>query len=252
MMRRYRLLLFGIAAYLLFLLILFPATTAWSLFVSEKLPLQLGGISGSVWEGSATQATWRGRPLGALHWDLQFLPLLLGKLGADFSLQFQNGYMQGEVEVPMSFGSLSLAELKGQLPVVKAMSFAPPLPVTLAGTVSLDIPKLELDQATSALNVSGRINWHGAEVLSPKAFKMGNLQADIATDEKGGVAAQLKDLGGPLQLDAQLRFMSDRNYKLSGTVAAAGDAEPSLQQALNWLGKTDRDGRYHLDLDGQL
>jgi general secretion pathway protein N len=254
MMRHYRLVLVGGAAYLLFLLMLFPAATAWSWFAPQGLPLQLHGLSGSVWKGSSGQTTWKGQPIGSLHWDLQLLPLLLGKLGADFSVQTEQGYLQGEAKVPLTTGPIHLSDMTGQLPLAELMRFAPsmPIPVAVGGTVTLNISQLEFDPTTNTTNATGRANWQGAEVLSPQAFKMGNLQADISTDENGVLAAQLKDLGGPLQLDAILQLKPDQSYSLSGTVAAAKGAEASLQQALSWLGKADGAGKHRLNLNGRL
>ncbi len=253
-MRRYRLPILGIAAYLIFLLMLFPASTAWVWFSPKGSPLQLQGISGSIWQGDAAAASWRGQAIGTLHWDLKLLPLLLGKLGAGFSLQSAQGYLQGEARAPLAFGSIQLADLKGQFPLAEIMPLMPrmPIPVGLAGTASLDIPQLGVDLATLAVYAEGRLNWHGAEVLSPQAFKMGNLQADITTDDKGVVAAQLKDMGGSLKLEAQFQLRPDRSYSLSGTVATGAGAEASLQQALAWLGKADAGGKHRLNLNGKL
>lgn len=253
-MPRYRLAILGIAAYLLFLLTLFPASTAWSWFSPKGSPLQLQGISGSVWQGDAAAASWRGQSIGTLHWDLKLLPLFLGKLGAGFSLQSAQGYLQGEARAPLGFGSVQLSGLKGQFPLAEIMPLMPrmPIPVGLAGTASLDISQLQVDLGTLAAHAEGRLNWHGAEVLSPQAFKMGNLQADLTTDDKGVLAAQLKDIGGPLKLDGQFQLRPDRSYSLSGTVAAADGAEASLQQALAWLGQADAGGKHRLNLNGRL
>lgn len=253
-MSRFRLITLGGVAYLLFLLMLFPAATAWSWFAPKGLPLQLQGINGSIWQGSASQTSWKGQPLGTLHWDLQVLPLMLGKLGAGFSIQTPQGYLQGEVTAPLTSGPIRLSEMSGQLPLAELMRFAPsmPIPVAVAGTATLNISQLEFDPVTRAVGATGRANWQSAEVLSPQAFKMGNLQADISTDGEGVVVAQLKDLGGPLQLDAQFQIKPDQTYHLSGTVAAANSAEASLQQALAWLGQADANGRHRLNLNGKL
>ncbi len=253
-MRRYRLLLLGVATYLLFLLMLFPAATAWSWFVPKGVPLQLQGISGSIWQGKAAQSSWNRQPLGSLSWDLQLLPLFMGSLGVDFSLQTAQGYLEGDGDIGLGSGAIQLDDLSGQLPVSELMRFAPPMPIPVAvsGTVSLAISQLELNPASDAIRVTGRINWHSAEVLSPQTFKMGNLQADINTDVKGVVAAQLKDLDGPLKLNALLQLNPDRSYSLSGSVAASRDADASLQQALTWLGKADGSGKHQLNLKGRL
>lgn len=253
-MRRYRLLLLGVVTYLLFLLMLFPAATAWSWFAPKGVPLQLQGISGSIWQGKAAQSLWNRQPLGSLSWDLQLLPLFLGSLGVDFSLQTAQGVLEGDADIGLGSGVIQLSDFTGQLPVSELMRFVPPMPIPVAvnGTVTLDIQQLELNPASNTVHATGRINWHSAEVLSPQAFKMGNLQADISTDEKGVLAAQLKDLGGPLQLDALFTLNADRSYALSGSVAAAREAEASLTQALGWLGKVDGSGKHRLNLNGKL
>jgi len=253
-MRRYRLLLLGVAAYLLFLLVLFPASAAYSLLGPSAAvsQLQLEGIGGSLWAGRVNSIVWNGRNIGSLSWDLKLLSLLGGNLRSDFSLQTANGYLQGEVAVPFSADKARFESLSGQLPLAELQALLPYSLVTVDGSASLAFKELVLDAAGRPIEANGRINWQHAAVLAPQAFSMGDLQADITTDEKGVLAAKLKDMGGPLQLDAQLQLRPDHNYSLSGTVAAAKDAEASLSQALSWLGKAGAGGKYRLNLSGRL
>ena len=61
----------GIALYLVFLVALFPASLAWKLAPQPlKQQMQLSGLQGSIWNGSASSLVMNRNDLGRLKWNL--------------------------------------------------------------------------------------------------------------------------------------------------------------------------------------
>lgn len=246
----------GLVAYAVSLLWLFPAPFAWSFVeptLKQQLPqLAVSGVSGRLWQGDVAEVSFNNIPVGRLHWSVSPLSLLSGKVNAPLSLQLQQGYLQGRVSMPYDQSALNLSAMKGQLPVTQLQGLFAYYPVSVDGTLAVDISEAAVDGKGKVTGLSGRINWLGAEVVAPQALLLGDLQAELEADEAGRITAQLSDRGGPLSLDAQFVLQPQGSYTLSGTVAAGDGASEELRQALGWLGKPDQRGRYRLNWRGRL
>ena len=76
--------LFGLIAYVVFLLATMPAGFAYGYwkksFGGDKVPVALNDIEGSVWSARADKAVIKGQQFNALTWNINFLTLLLGIL----------------------------------------------------------------------------------------------------------------------------------------------------------------------------
>lgn len=248
--------LLGLVAYGFFLLLMFPASVAHSLFASpleKQLPgLQLAGVSGRLWDGEVASVSYKSREVGRLHWEVMPFSLLWGKLSLPVSLQLPDGYLEAKVTLPRDFTAMHAREVKGQLPVAQVQGLLPYNFVSIDGTLAINITEAEVDAEGKVQSLSGRINWLGAEMVAPQALAFGDLQADVELDEGGRINAQLRDLGGPLSLDAQFVLQPQGNYTLKGTVAATSGASDALRQGLGLLGKPSSNGRYPIELNGRL
>ncbi|MFO7592810.1 MAG: type II secretion system protein N [Pseudomonadota bacterium] len=256
MKRRLAYILLGATAYGIFLLMMFPASFAYSLFetpLEQKLPeVQLTGVKGRIWDGEVAAVRYKAREVGTLNWQLRPLSLLLGKLSMPLSLQLPDGYLEANLTLPADMTAIHASEVKGQLPVSRIQGMLPYNFISIDGTLALNITEVELDAEGKVKALSGRINWLGAEMSAPQALSFGDLQADLELDEEGSVQAQLRDLGGPLSLDAQFVLQPQGSYSLKGTVAAADGASDTLRQGLGLLGRPGSGGRYPLDFKGRL
>ena len=82
-------LLLGCGVYLLTLVATFPAAFAYRIAgprLTRAVPLQLYGISGSIWSGRIGTVAYGANALGSLSWHLKPLPLLLGHLALSYEL----------------------------------------------------------------------------------------------------------------------------------------------------------------------
>jgi general secretion pathway protein N len=238
----------GIAAFLLFLLAFLPATLALR-FVPPELALE--GLSGSVWNGSVANASWRGKPLGPLRWSSRFwrLPLL--------ELNYAIAYGPPGEEVSLDVvarpgGKLELSAVRGTLPVSRFQGF-------LArrgwnGRIELDIARVELRDARPVA-AEGTVLVRGLSAPYAGSGGLGDFELTLGEGSVGGqgIAGRLRDLGsGPLTVRATLQLDETGGYLMSGEVATAAGADPRIQQALAYLGPPDSLGRRQFAIEGTL
>ena len=252
MMRRWwHYLIVGVAALLLFLVARFPAQVAYSL-IADRLsgPVQLAGISGTLWQGEAQQLQYRQGVVASLEWQLSAWRLMLGKLSGEVRLHQGEAYLESSVAAPLDGGELSLSGLEGRLPMRLIQPYLTRLPLPLEGVLSLKLDTLQLDAAGRPQQAEGRVVWHQAGVSAPQQLLFGDLQMVLRSLEGGGVEGAISDSGGPLQLRATLTLGASGSYRLQGTVRASESAPPRLSQNLSLLGPVNAEGFHPLNFSG--
>src|SRR5262245_55884269 len=92
--RPLRLILAGVAAFLITLLATVPANV-----IRFALPptIKLGITSGTIWHGQTDSLTVNGRPIGQLRWTLRPLQSFLGRLVLEGELIRNDGQAHGKV-----------------------------------------------------------------------------------------------------------------------------------------------------------
>ena len=65
-----------------------------------------------------------------------------------------------------------------------------------------------------------------------------------------GIAADLKDIDGPIAVNATLRVQRDRSYLIEGQIATRPDAPSQVVSALQYLGEADASGQRPFSLSG--
>ena len=104
MKNRKRLILAGIATFVIGLIITFPARVAYQWFAPGDL--KLSGINGSVWRGNAAQGTAGGVYLADVNWSFRPFGLLSGKLEFASNSKLASGFFDANVGVGIG-GSLT-------------------------------------------------------------------------------------------------------------------------------------------------
>lgn len=244
--------LFGILAYLVFLVATMPAGMAYgywkSTFGGDKVPVILDDVSGSVWSGKVGKATVKGQQLAAFTWDINLLTLLLGILEMDVEFKVTDGYGKGTVGYSF-FGSAYLNNVEAWLPLTEVENIINAAALKPGGALDIKLSNVKLD-GNSVVSALGDVAWHGAEVTLLKKLVLGDL--DVAFEpHEGGVKGILSDQGGPLTAEGILKLSPDRNYEFDGAFGTRGN-NPDLQNALRTMGRVDRDGKVKVSMQGNL
>lgn len=253
MKRWWHYLLLGIFAWLLFMVWRFPATVAYGMAAdSMGEPLQLVGISGTVWEGKAQQLQYNNKAIAEVHWELSPWGVLLGRVSSSLELLDAESYLQARATLPIGGGAVSLSEIKGRLPLAQIQPHLTMVPLPLDGELSLKLDHLVVGAWGKLQQADGRIVWHQAAVQLMEKLSFGDLQMSLHSVEGGGIEGTIADSGGPLQLNATITLSGEGAYQLEGQVKPNESAPKELRNALAMLGKSDSQGNYPLTFSGSL
>ncbi len=250
-MRRWvRLALFGLVAYLFFLVATFPAAHAYRLLREESgAGVAMAGIDGSIWSGTARTVQLGGKVrLQNVHWEVHFLPLLLGRLELELSSRDRDLQLNTRAGKTLG-GTLYVEGLHGRLPIARVQALTPyPVP-RLRGELIFD----GLDAALADGRIvkgAGRVRWNGAAAVVGSTLQLGGFTLDLKTD-KQQIIGKLRDNDGPLQVEGLLTLEPDGTYHLGGRVTPR-DSSSDVAQNLRILGVPNKAGGYELNYSGKL
>jgi general secretion pathway protein N len=244
-MSRRALISLGLAFFLLTVLLRLPA--AW---VSSRLPaaVQCEFPAGTVWNGSCGQLRVAAVSLSEPHWQL--LPLQMLRLRFALRVTCNDPRATGTADLALGFGhALFLRNVAVDLPVDGGI--VPWFPDGWSGQLHIDLASADLQ--------GGRLN-AARGTLTARSLRGANGQSELGSyalkflepGPDGQIRAELKDLGGPLQLQGTLQLRRDGNYELNGHVMARTEASDDLQHWMEMLGPPDPAGMRPFSLGGVL
>jgi general secretion pathway protein N len=252
MRKKLRYILFAVAAYLIFLLVMFPAAQAYSILkstIGTDGSIRLSGISGTVWSGHAKAALIGGQRFDSLNWNLHPWALLLGRMQIDVGFRDGENFGRGSIARGIG-GGLYLKNVEARLAIDEMPSLTKLLPIGLQGSVGMNIQTLELDDlvVTDAL---GTLAWQDAAVTVPQKTELGDLRVKFESDAQG-VKATLADGGGPLAAEGVLLLKPDGSYQFTGAFASRDPNQRLLTQSLRLMGRPGPDGKVKVSQSGNL
>ena len=240
-----RLILVGISTLVIGLIATFPARVAYQWFAPNEL--QLSGIDGSVWHGTATQGSAGGIYIADINWRFRPLALLSGKLEFVSSSKLASGFFDANIGVGVG-GSVTLSDVAGALTLD---TLATLLPLAgIEGDVSVQFEELVIENslpvvATGTVNIANLVS----RLLSPAP--LGDYRAEFQTQDDG-IVGSVEAISGVLELGGTIRLDKNRNYKFVGKVAAKPTAPGNISQQLQLLGSPDAQGKREFRIEGTL
>ena len=229
-------------------LALLPARQAIDYLGGRVGPLELGEVSGTIWNGRAAQARLNGQPIGALSWTLS--PWGLPSRRVDADLQLRGDTWNGDAAVRvLRDRTVHVRDLVLRFP---ARQLEPALDIpalVMRGDVELNVPAAELRGAFPTA-IQGSATWRSAGVAGSAEAVFGDLITDFASDGRGGVQGTLRDGGGPLQ--AQGSYQAGLAGYRADVTLRARDGNPQVTEALQYIGQAQPDGSVRLEIRGQL
>jgi hypothetical protein len=214
--------------------------------------VQAEDLSGSVWHGSAGRLLVNGRDAGAVEWRLHPAALLHMTLAADLHWVRLGFVIDGAAEFNRQQITASAVRGGGPMEDLRDLGITQGLRGTLE--INLDTIKADLSHISAA---AGYIKV--SDLASPQIGGGTNLGAyvlqfsEVPAGSEGGIAGQLTDLGGPVQIQATVTIAPDsRSAMLSGTMQERAEASEPLRNELNrlaQLGGRDPQGRIPIELE---
>ena len=240
--------LLGAVAYLVFLGLTFPAQYLAD-HITKKMPqLELAGVEGSVFSGSAAEVRYEGTDLGAVDWHFDWLAPFTLNLGYRIDVHAEDRDLRGRVD--MGFGSIHLRDLEGRIPVAAMDRWSPLPPNSVSGSLGLHLKEL-LFKSGKLASAEGELDLDDAVLKWPSAATLGSFRMDLVPASGAGLQATIADVASPLKLDASLSLSDTGAYHLKGVLAAKDPGDQATRSLLSGLGTPDSTGRYPFDFNGQ-
>jgi hypothetical protein len=236
-------------AYLLCLIVQFPAAQIYAWMKPRGLPVQLYQISGTLWHGRAATAIAGRTRIDTPAWSFHPRALLLGRI--EYDLTGNLGRVPVSAIAGRGIGTpVYIRDSRLALPLNEVLRFVDLQDIGLNGRFQIEIGRLEVrEQAIRSVDATVSV----ADVVfgPPVNITLGgaNMRLESSDDVVKGV---LKDNGGPLQADGILIYQPNGDYQFSLSLSARNPADTQLRQALRFLGTPNAAGKVSLNRRGHI
>lgn len=247
MLKSLKLIIFGLLSYLVFMLVLAPASF-WLRWVELPPAVQLGQVSGSIWQGEISQLRYQQLSFDRVRWQLNGWALWRGQL----KLQLHSGSLQQTalpyVQANISYG-LSGMTLKDSLLRLPVNTIVPllqlPLPVAAAGELVVDIQRFA-QQGKGCAELQGAASWNNAQLQPPTGtwLQLEAIHARLSCQQ--GQPLLVTDPANPLGLAIDATVNTAGVLSVDGTLKPAANLPAEVHQAMQFVGQPDANGRYRI------
>jgi len=252
-MRIVRLVLLGIACYLVTLVVLFPAAPVVDRVRDQLGPVALEGVSGPLWRGHVerVRSTDDLLPLAFSDVTWRLAPgSLLGGGGARVGFQGYGGQGGGLVERSWE-NDLVVSDFTMN---AQADALEPLLPAPIAefdGTLDVDIERLEIrDELLQSFR--GRISWRDAVLIRPFAGRFGTIDITIAPEGESLHAGTLSIGGADVDGGGSFTLAPNGDYTVDVALTPSASAPPTIVDGLRRVARPDAAGAYRLQQSGNV
>jgi len=252
MKKKFGLGFFALAAYVLCLLVTFPADRAFDLlrrYVDlSPAKVWVAGLEGTVWSGRAAELLVGGVACRKVEWSCQPLALLRGRLRTALRMQIESGAAHGVLSLGRR--EVVLEAVEANLPAaLLARPFAV-FGIGAGGMLSANLERLILREGRLRA-LDGKVVWSGALLTATQEAVLGDLKAELGTVEQM-MQGKITDSGGPLQAMINLRLDQEGAYEVKGSLGARDRKRSAIYETLRLLGRPDKDGNIAVALAGKL
>lgn len=240
-----RLIFLGLIVFLAVMVVTFPARVAYTWFAPAEL--QLSGIEGSIWNGSAAEGFAAGAYIQNISWQFKPMALLSGNLAYETSSNPASGSMTSDVAVGMS-GDLTLSSLTGNLPLdLVHPAFQQN---GIRGDIALQFDSVVISNGMPS-TVVGSVTIADFFIPDLSTSTLGDFKADFQMID-GNVVGSVEDVAAVIDVAGTINLNADRSYTFIGTVAPTSATPASIVNQLPYLGSANERGQHDFRFEGKL
>lgn len=235
----------GIVTLILGLALKLPARVAAHWLVPSEI--FIGGLEGTVWNGSAKEASASGIYMREVKWTLNAMQILTGALSYEIEATPVSGFFESEVRIGLG-GAISMSELRAALPI---NLFSAAIGIRgLEGQANLALDRLELLDGLAVV-ADGVVNIVDLIVPLVGNDSLGGYEIELFT-QNNGVSASITDSDGVLDLAGSLQIRNDRSFEFLGVVVPKPETPAAIRRQLRFLPPANDQGQQELRLEGIL
>lgn len=249
-MKKRWLIIGGVAAFLAASVYLAPAAVLIGWALPDNAAVKLSGVSGSLGRGRIEQIQQQGKVLGPVRWAMKPLGLLL--LRPSFDVWIEQPLLGRGVISVSPLGTVRLSDWQATAAIADLAAVAGYAFLPIGGNLGLQLGRLQgkgqlLEEISGQAQLLG-LNW----TLGKQNLDLGEVIADLSTDEDGVHTATLSSPRGPLDLNGSARLDTEQRYDVDIKLKPKADASQQLVNLMRGLGRPDTQGYYSLRYRGQL
>lgn len=241
--------LVAVLVLLVSLVVHFPVRLAWQWFAP---PLKGEGISGTLWKGHIERLSWRQWQATDLRWQWSPKALLKGAWQYQVALKSPtiNAQGDGDVGVDWQGGFAKNWQIYANAQGI-AEQIPSPMPLKAQGTIVLKVTDYRY-AAPYCAQLLATAQWQNSEVGLPLgSLSLNQVNADLSCPS-GKLMGKFTQQSDALESQWQGELGKKGQYVWQGWLEPMPALSMSWRQNLSWLGRQDNEGRYQVDLKGQL
>jgi len=252
-MRIVKLCLLGVVAYVLAVVVLFPAAPVVERFKPQLGPVALEGVNGKLYKGAidTVRSTDDLLPLEFKNvgWALAPTRLLTGG-GASFSFDGYGG--SGEGVASRSWGGdIDITDFDFN---AQASELEPLLPVPIASFAGELVGNIEKISLVSNLlsEAKGTLSWKNAALKTPVPTALGTVNVDITPQGEQSHVVTLNAAGGDVTMDGSVTLGQNGDFNANVLFTPTPSASPAVVNGLRQMGRPDAQGRVRFQRTGNV
>lgn len=261
---------FGLILFVITLILTLPARLVTD-SISERTPVKLTGVTGSIWNGRASAVSVINTPAGPINlgpttWDVSFLKLLTATAGVDLDIEDNSPDRSGimgtaEVNYSLLGGQVNIQEADIRTSAAPFIQqFAGNLPADINANLRLLIDHFSADDVNNLLipvpEVNAQVILSDINVNYGDQYALGNVQVDAVNENGDVIQLTLQDMQAAFELDGQGQLMSDGSYQIAGSIASNADTPLALKDLISMaqggLSSPDAPAAMRFNQSGQL
>lgn len=241
-----RLIVLGVASFLVFLVGTAPASLVTQSLVDEVPGVALDGVGGTLWSGHARTVTWFGRSVGDVEWSLAPGTLMAGTAAVRLTVTGPELALDARVDRGLWSGRTAISEVRGHasFAAIQRLSGARG---PISGRADIMGVALTLDD-DRPVALSGRVVLKDVVVAAPSPQPIGSFILDLGMDE-GRLHATVADDSSAVAATGGVRLDPDGRWNVDLQVRARVP-DSAIASALEALGPPDPSGFRRLEVSG--
>ncbi len=248
MKRAWPLLVIGAVAYLLVMLVTFPAVRLVPLLERQVAGLSLHAVAGSVFSGQAAQLVYQGMDYGHLDWEFRPAGLLLGRV--EFHLELSDPANPGQANIAFTpWGHVYGKDIELVLSSDRVVNHYSPVPVKTSGDIRLKIDTFRV-AGEFPEDVAGLVSWEGGVVLDPVEIILGDVSMSLSSREDVILGSLVE--GGRLEAAGEMQLFADGRYLVNMQILPDNEMSDDTLAVLETLGRMQSDGSLLFNTSGNL
>ena len=247
--------LLGLLAFIGFFVMATPANVVWQVAKERSLipgNIQVSGIEGTLWKGSARKVTIDEQVLPKTGWALSGDSLFAQKLMVDVQIGHARSDLFAKAQLGWDGEQLSVVNARGRVNRDQIQEWVQlPFPIVVNGQLSVAIPNMIFKQGRCIV-LDGDGALRQAEVQTPFGeVDLGQVSFDLSC-KSNRLTIAISQNSSELKVSAKVVVDMNGRYTLNGNLLPQDELAEPFWQSLSLLGRANASGEYPLKTSGAL